>query len=61
MILLDSMRGRRQQHTMNQKIGILNRDDVSAPKWFVYSTIKIPENIPTSKPAIKASFLNDLT
>jgi hypothetical protein len=26
------------------KIGILKRDDVSAPKWFVYSTIKIPEN-----------------
>jgi hypothetical protein len=43
------------------KIGTLKRDDLSTPKWFVYSTIKIPENTPTSKPAIRASFLNDLT
>ena len=42
------------------KIGILNRDDTSAPKWFVYSSIKIPENIPTSNPAMRASFLSDL-
>ena len=34
------------------KIGILNRDDFSAPKWFVYSTIKVPENIPTSNPGM---------
>jgi hypothetical protein len=27
------------------KIGILNRDDVSAPKWFVYSTIRVPNDL----------------
>ena len=42
------------------KIGILNRDDTSAPKWFVYPSIKIPENIQTSNPAMRASFLSDL-
>jgi hypothetical protein len=42
------------------KIVVLNSDDVSAPKWFVYSTRKIPENIPTSKPAMSGSFLSDL-
>jgi hypothetical protein len=37
------------------KIGILNRDDVNTPKWFVYSTIRIPENIPTIRPAMRGS------
>ena len=42
------------------KNGILNRDDISTPKWFVYSSIKIPKIIPTSNPTMRASFLNDL-
>ena len=36
--------------------GVLKTDDVSNPKLFAYSSIKMPEKIPTSKPAIKRLF-----
>ncbi len=39
--------------------GVLNTDEVSTPKLFVYSSIKIPEKIPTSKPETSGSFFND--
>jgi hypothetical protein len=29
------------------KIAVSNNENVSAPKWFVYSTRKIPENAST--------------
>ena len=40
--------------------GVMNTDDVSNPKLFVCSSIKTPEKIPTSKPAISGSFSKTL-
>ena len=43
----------------NKPKGVLKTDDVSTPKLFAYSSIKIPEKMPTSKPAINGCFLKD--
>ena len=45
--------------TYNDPKGVLKTDDVSNPKLFAYSSIKMPEKIPTTKPAIKGCFLKD--
>ena len=45
--------------TYSDPKGVFNTDDVSNPKLFVYSSIKTPEKIPTSKPAISGSRLKD--
>src|SRR5580765_6626844 len=37
--------------TYNGPNGVPKTDDVSSPKLFVYSSIRIPENTPTSSPA----------